>query len=114
MNLGEVRRRLVADGFFLPSKSKCGAQKYRRLITETTAPVDFKDDAGLTVESLESIRQPTQLIYGSLSPYRPTHDGRCGRCPIAVQNSWRGQDTIFHSCSGGETTDRVLRFWASP
>jgi pimeloyl-ACP methyl ester carboxylesterase len=114
IQLGEVRRRLVADGFFLPSKSKRAAQKYRRLITETTAPVDFKDNAGLTPSLVEAIRQPTQLIYGSLSPYRPTHDGLVGLLPNCQSEFMEGAGHNFPFLQARETSERVLRFWDSP
>jgi pimeloyl-ACP methyl ester carboxylesterase len=111
LQLNEIRGRLRADGFFLPSKSRRAAQKYRNLITQTTAPRDFRDPAGMTHQRLARIHQPAHLIYGELSPYLPTRDGLLAHLPNCTLDMLSEAGHNFPFLRPRETTDRILKFW---
>ena len=68
-DLSTVGAELQAEGFFVANVQKRAAEKYRQLMTDTNAVAEFHDSAGLTLESLAEIRQPTLLVYGDISPF---------------------------------------------
>jgi pimeloyl-ACP methyl ester carboxylesterase len=47
-------------------------EHWKKLMSSTTARVDFKEVAGLTVELIAQTRVPAQAIYGELSPCLPS------------------------------------------
>lgn len=63
---------LVANGFAPIGGGRRGADRYRRLLAETTAPADYQATDGLDVESLKTVRCPVLAIYGSRSPFLET------------------------------------------
>jgi pimeloyl-ACP methyl ester carboxylesterase len=111
IGLNQIRQSLRADGFFLPSKSRRAAQKYRRLITETTAPRDFRDAAGLTCEAIQQMEQPALLVYGSLSPYHPTRDGLLDHLPNRQLIELNEAGHNFPFLLPKETSELILSFW---
>lgn len=48
------------------------AERWLELLNTTTARKDFRDEAGLTVEKIEKIEQPTLALYGEVSPTLPS------------------------------------------
>lgn len=74
VDFSRVAAGLQADGFFVPRTNKRSGARYRRLLTETSAPDEYNQASGLTRESLSTIAQPTLLVYGSASPFLPTRD----------------------------------------
>jgi pimeloyl-ACP methyl ester carboxylesterase len=111
IELSEVRRNLKADGFFLPSKSRRAAQKYRQLLTETEATHEFRDAAGMSVEALSVMPQPMLLVYGTLSPYLVTRDGLTANLPNFELEMLPDAGHNFPFLRPRETSDQVLRFW---
>jgi pimeloyl-ACP methyl ester carboxylesterase len=56
-------------------------EKWKALLASTTAVVDLRETAGLTVELIQQVRVPTQAIYGELSPCLPTLEGLRANLP---------------------------------
>jgi 2-hydroxy-6-oxonona-2,4-dienedioate hydrolase/2-succinyl-6-hydroxy-2,4-cyclohexadiene-1-carboxylate synthase len=107
----KVRAALEAEGYFVPRGGKRGDAKYRRLLAETTAPVDFKADAGLTRESLRRITQPCLLVYGSISAYLPTRDGLLNEIPGCRSVVVPGGGHNFPYLRPDETAQAISRHW---
>lgn len=63
---------LVANGFAPIGGGRRGADRYRRLLAETTAPADYQATDGLDLESLKTVRCPVLAIYGARSPFLET------------------------------------------
>jgi pimeloyl-ACP methyl ester carboxylesterase len=109
-DLTRVAEEFDAHGFFVPNVQNRAATKYRRLLTETSALADFEDPAGLTSESLTGVRQPTLLLYGTMSPFV-----ECGRelltqLPQAQFEIVDGGGHNFPFTRPGKTWD-ALRRW---
>jgi pimeloyl-ACP methyl ester carboxylesterase len=104
---------LADDGFFVPTNGKRAEAKYRKLLTETTAPQDFRKDAGLSLESLRRIAQPTIVVYGSISPYLPTRDGLLREIPGCQSKSIANAGHNFPFLMPAETADVIERFWST-
>jgi pimeloyl-ACP methyl ester carboxylesterase len=49
-----------------------GLRRWSELLASTTAPQDFRDVAGLTMERIQQVNQPTLAIYGEHSFALPT------------------------------------------
>jgi pimeloyl-ACP methyl ester carboxylesterase len=113
IELTEVRSRLRADGFFLPSKSRRAAQKYRRLITETTAPADFRDASGLSRQSLRDMSQSVLLAYGTLSPYLPTREELIKELPNVETRMLEDAGHNFPFLHPHETSQMIRDFWSA-
>jgi pimeloyl-ACP methyl ester carboxylesterase len=63
---------LVANGFAPIGGGRRGAERYRRLIEETTAAVDYEKSDGLDISSLHALECEVLLIYGERSPFLDT------------------------------------------
>lgn len=74
-DLTQVDSRLAADGFFVSVYSKRAMAKYRQLLMDTTALVDFRNPSDLTREQLRDVKCPVGLVYGTISPFLAT--GEC-------------------------------------
>jgi len=113
----EVRMNLEADGFFVPfglwNAGRRSAAKWRRLIEETTAPVDFQDASGLSVEFLEQIRIPTTVIYGEYSHCLPTRDGLLRHVPDCRKAMLAGVGHNFPVLRPEETARQIETFWTT-
>ena len=70
--LREASRDLVANGFAPMGGGRRGAERYRSLIEETSAAVDYKNCEGLDPESLRALECRVMAIYGSRSPFLET------------------------------------------
>lgn len=113
IELGEIRKNLRSDGFFLPSKSRRAALKYRKLITETDATKEFRDPAGMTLPGLAAISQPMKLVYGTLSPYLVTRDGLTPHLSNYELVMLPDAGHNFPFLRPRDTCDLVLDFWRS-
>jgi pimeloyl-ACP methyl ester carboxylesterase len=81
VDFSKISAGLEADGFFVPRVNKRSGEKYRRLLTETQALVEYDDADGLTRDVLSELRLPILLIYGTLSPFLPTCDTLTAELP---------------------------------
>lgn len=111
IDFSDVRKSLRADGFFLPSKSRRAAQKYRQLITETTAKDDFRDPAGMTEQAISELAQPMYLVYGTLSPYLTTRNGLTAQLPNYQLRMLEDAGHNFPFLRPRETSELVTNFW---
>jgi pimeloyl-ACP methyl ester carboxylesterase len=68
----EAGRDLVANGFAPMGGGRRGAERYRSLIEDTSAAVDYKSCDGLDLESLRTLQCRVLAIYGSRSPFLET------------------------------------------
>jgi pimeloyl-ACP methyl ester carboxylesterase len=50
-------------------------ERWKELLASTTATVDLRNPAGLSVELIQQVRVSTQAVYGELSPCLPTLEG---------------------------------------
>jgi pimeloyl-ACP methyl ester carboxylesterase len=104
---------LVANGFAPMGGGRRGAARYRRLIGETTAPIDFPNPDGLDLQSLRSLSCRLRAIYGSRSPFLETLN--------ALQRELPGCDTHVIAQGGhnfpvvypDHTADLILEFLAN-
>jgi pimeloyl-ACP methyl ester carboxylesterase len=112
-DLSKVIPGLREDGFFVPATGTRAAEKYRRLLTETTAPGDFRDLAGLDHAALASVRQPALLVYGSLSPFLPTRDGLARTLPGCRSEVIDGGGHNFPFLRPAETAAVIHSFWSA-
>ena len=112
-DLSKVIPGLREDGFFVPATGTRAAEKYRRLLTETTAPDDFRDLAGLDHAALATVRQPALLVYGSLSPFLPTRDGLARVLPDCRSEVIDGGGHNFPYLRPRETAALIGRFWSA-
>lgn len=83
---GQVNRNAVPglmsrDGAF-DARSR-SAQRWIRLVSETTFPGDIQDEAGLTREVLAAIKAPVLAIYGGNSSLLPSCEALCATIPGA-------------------------------
>lgn len=106
-----ARDELVADGFFAPASSKRAVEKFRRLIQETAAPKELTEEAGLTLESLPTIHQPTLAIYGSYSPYLPTQEKFAELLPNCETAGIENLGHNFPLMAPEATSDAIEQFW---
>jgi pimeloyl-ACP methyl ester carboxylesterase len=106
-----ARDGLAANGFFIPTSGKRAAAKYRRLLTETTAAEDFRKNAGLSLESLQCITQPTIAVYGSVSPYLPTRDGLLREIPDCRSETIADAGHNVPFLMPEKTAEVIARFW---
>ena len=65
-------RDLVANGFAPLGGGRRGAERYRSLIEDTSAAMDYKSCDGLDLQSLRRLECPVLAIYGSRSPFLET------------------------------------------
>jgi len=107
----EARDALAADGFFVPSRGKRAREKYRKLLTETAAPREFRDPAGLTIETIAAISRPTMAIYGEISPYLPTRDGLLRTIPDCRSETIEGVGHNFPFLRPEKTAEVIEHFW---
>jgi pimeloyl-ACP methyl ester carboxylesterase len=112
-DLSKVIPGLREDGFFVPATGSRAAEKYRRLLTETTASDDFRDLAGLDHQALASVRQPSLLVYGSLSPFLPTRDGLARVLPDCRSEVIDGGGHNFLFMRPQETAAVIRSFWTA-
>jgi pimeloyl-ACP methyl ester carboxylesterase len=108
-----AREGLSADGFFVASGGKRALDKYRRLLTETTAPRDFRSTTGMCLESLRQIAQPVAAIYGSISPYLPTAHALMHEIAQCRLTTMQGGGHNFPFLNPAETSEAILSFWNS-
>lgn len=113
-DLSKVIPGLREDGFFVPATGTRAAEKYRRLLTETTAPDDFRDIAGLDHAALAAVAQPVLLVYGSASPFLPTRDGLARTLPDCRSAVIEGGGHNFPFLRPAETAALVRDFWSAP
>ncbi len=113
----EVRMNLEADGFFVPfglwNAGRRAAAKWRRLIEETTAPRDFQDTSGLSVEFLQQIDKPLLAVYGEFSHCLPTRDGLLRYVPHCQSVVLPGVGHNFPVLRPDETARHIETFWTS-
>jgi pimeloyl-ACP methyl ester carboxylesterase len=112
-DLSKVIPGLREDGFFVPATGTRAAEKYRRLLTETTAADDFRDLAGLDHEALAAVRQPALLVYGSASPFLPTRDGLARTLPDCRSEAIDGGGHNFPFLRPKETAAVIRSFWSA-
>lgn len=112
-DLSKVIPGLREDGFFVPATGTRAAEKYRRLLTETSAPDDFRDIAGLDHQALAAVRQPALLVYGSLSPFLPTRDGLARILPDSRSEVIDGGGHNFPFLRPAETAAVIRSFWSA-
>lgn len=108
-----AREGLFADGFFVAASGKRAMHKYRRLLTETTAPRDFRSIDGMSHESLRRITLPVAAIYGSISPYLATAHALVQEITACHLTMMEGVGHNFPFLNPEETAAAVLRFWNS-
>jgi pimeloyl-ACP methyl ester carboxylesterase len=113
MDMSKVNRALAQDGFFTVSTGKRGAAKYRRLMMETSAPRDLRDDAGLTLESLRGMRQPTLAVYGAFSPFMIAGEGLGRTIPGCQLETIPEVGHNFPFLRPDETAEMTRRLWAA-
>jgi len=111
----DIRMNLEADGFFVPFGSwnagRRSAAKWRKLIDETTAPRDFQDHAGITAEILQSIQQPSFLLYGEYSHCLPTREGLVAHLPDVRGETLPAVGHNFPVLRPRETAQQIESFW---
>lgn len=74
------RRRIALRSRDMGTK---GAQRWQRLLQETTAARDFEEESALDRTSLAGITTPTLLMFGEFSHCLPTADGLLDLLPNA-------------------------------
>ena len=107
----KAREALAADGFFVPTRGKRAMMKYRKLLTETAAPQEFRETAGLSLESMRQITQPTIAVYGAMSPYLPTRDGLLREIPGCQSETIENVGHNFPFLLPEKTAGVIERFW---
>ena len=108
-----AREQLISDGFFAPANSKRAVEKYRRLLTETTAADELNDEAGLTPKSISRIPHSVQAVYGSYSPYLPTQKQLVKLLMDCGTDMIEGSGHNFPLIAPDLTLDAINRFWGS-
>lgn len=83
IDFSRVAAGLEAGGFFVPRINKRSFEKYRRLLSETSALEEYDQPDGLTPDALKQIQQQVLLVYGAASPFLPTCDILAGALPNA-------------------------------
>lgn len=107
----DAKDALAADGFFVPSRRKRAMAKYRKLLTETSAPQEFRETAGLTIECIRHINPPVMALYGEISPYLPTRDGLLREMPDCQSETIEGVGHNFPFLRPEKTAEVIERFW---
>lgn len=105
-----ARQRVAATGVFVPFAAQSGggnrsANRWRRLLGETTAREDFLSDGGITPQQVAGLQMPVLLAFGERSP----HMASCQRFAELAPHS---RTVVVHggghfhpaSCSGAFTT----------
>lgn len=108
-----AREGLAKEGFFVPGRGARAMAKYTRLLKETTAPHDFRQNAGLTRESLRQITIPVVAVYGANSPYLPTARGLLDEIPGCGFVSIPGGGHNFPFLQPDATLAAIEDFWAT-
>lgn len=109
--IGAAAERLSACGFFSPSRGPRSASKYRQLLTETTAGEELADIQGLTIESLNQLNCPTQLVFGDDSMFLPSRDGMLDAIPHSRCQTLKGVGHNFPFLRPDETAQAITAFW---
>lgn len=112
-DLRAVAPGLREDGFFVPASGSRAAEKYRRLLSETTAPQDFRDLSGLDGEAIAAVGQPVLLLYGDRSPYLATRDGLARTLRDCTAETIPAGGHNFPFLRPRETAAAIRRFWAA-
>ena len=112
-NLDQVHKDLALDGFFVPAKGERAATKYRKLLTETSATRDYREQAGITNETLRTIRVPVLALYGTLSPFLQTMQGLAVEVPGCRTGMIDGGGHNFPFMKPAETSAAIRQFWAA-
>lgn len=110
-NMELIGDKLARDGFFVPAKGERASAKYRKLLTETTASREFRDQACLTMESLHGTHVPTLAVYGTNSPFQPTLQGLMREIPGCTSALIEGGGHNFPFMKPVETSDAIRTFW---
>jgi pimeloyl-ACP methyl ester carboxylesterase len=76
-------------------RARSRAERWKTLLSSTTAEVDLRDPAGLTVEMLSQLRLPTQAIYSEFSFCLPTLDGLRKHIPSLKSTILPGVGHLF-------------------
>lgn len=103
-DLSAVGAELQSEGFFVANVQKRAADKYHRLMAGGRAVSEFHDPAGLTLEALAEIRQPTLLVYGDISPFFASGEQFAAALPNATLE-------VVHGAGHNFPLNRPERTW---
>jgi pimeloyl-ACP methyl ester carboxylesterase/SAM-dependent methyltransferase len=113
VDFSKVAERLGADNFFVPQNGARAANKYKELLTTTTARDDFADTTGINVAFLRTVKHPLLLIYGSMSPFLASRDGLKATLPECRCEMVADVGHNFPFMRPEETARHIENFWTA-
>jgi pimeloyl-ACP methyl ester carboxylesterase len=86
------------------------AERWKRLLSTTTARDDLGDVAGLTDDQIRAVRAPVQALYGEISSCLPSLEGLRGLVPNLTATILPGLGHFFPITKPALFAERILAF----